>query len=83
MSSSENQDLNAIAHAAERDLNTYESKTGNRRAGLEDNAGINEFNASKKFPETEIQSGDNLVTSKSYNRKIPLNEGGDLDDKGQ
>jgi len=82
MSSSENQDLNAIAHAAERDLNTWESKTGNRRTGLEDDTGINEFNASKKFPGTEIQYGDNLVTNKSYNRKIPLQEGGDLDDKG-
>ncbi|KAK1776430.1 hypothetical protein QBC45DRAFT_444370 [Copromyces sp. CBS 386.78] len=84
-SSSDNmnkQDLNALAYSAERDLNTWQSKTGHRRTGLDDNTGINEFNASKKFPGTEIQYGDNLVTNKSYDRKIPQQEGGDLDDKG-
>ncbi|KAK3952667.1 hypothetical protein QBC32DRAFT_389569 [Pseudoneurospora amorphoporcata] len=86
MSSSDNtnnkQDLNALAYSAERDLNTWQSKTGHRRTGLDDDTGINEFNASKKFPGTEIQYGDNLVTNKSYDRKIPQQEGGDLDDKG-
>ncbi|KAK3396617.1 hypothetical protein B0T20DRAFT_455184 [Sordaria brevicollis] len=81
-SDNKKQDLNALAYSAERDLNSWESKTGHRRTGLEDDAGINEFNASKKFPGTEIHYGDDLVTNKSYNRKIPQQEGGDLDDKG-
>ncbi|KAH7628877.1 hypothetical protein B0T09DRAFT_267888 [Sordaria sp. MPI-SDFR-AT-0083] len=76
------QELNSLAQSAERDLNSWESKTGHRRTGLEDDTGINEFNASKKFPGTEIHYGDNLVTNASYNRKIPQQEGGDLDDKG-
>ncbi|KAK3335023.1 hypothetical protein B0H65DRAFT_480671 [Neurospora tetraspora] len=87
MSSSENknqqQDLNALAEEAERDLNTWYAKTGHRRAGIEEEApGINELEASRKFPGTEIRYGEDLCTNKSWDKKIPEPEGGDRDDKG-
>lgn len=84
MPSDNKQDLNNLAHAAERDLNDWHNKTGNRKIGTgEDAPGINEFQASKKFPGTEIRYGDDYQPNASYNKKIPVPEGGDRDDKGQ
>lgn len=76
--------LNEIARQAERDLNTYQSKTGagkGRVAGLDDygvNAGID-----RKFPGATVKAGEDLVTNASYDRPIPPDEGGDVDDKGR
>ncbi|EGO51391.1 hypothetical protein NEUTE1DRAFT_70112, partial [Neurospora tetrasperma FGSC 2508] len=76
-------DLNALAEEAERDLNSWYAKTGHRPAGVEDEApGINDLEATKKFPDTEIRYGEDLCTNRSWDKKIPEPEGGDRDDKG-
>ncbi|KAK0726220.1 hypothetical protein B0T21DRAFT_413561 [Apiosordaria backusii] len=73
-------DLTKIARDAERDLNTYQAKTGSHKQGLDD-TGVTDTSA--KFPGSTVKAGDeDLVTSKSYNRRIPGDEGGDRDDKG-
>ncbi|KAK3290271.1 uncharacterized protein B0H64DRAFT_479294 [Chaetomium fimeti] len=75
--------LKEVAQQAERDLNTYQSKTGTgkgRTAGLDD-YGVNET-VDKKFPGATVKVGENLVTNRSYDRPIPTDEGGDVDDKG-
>ncbi|KAK4447834.1 hypothetical protein QBC34DRAFT_495924 [Podospora aff. communis PSN243] len=76
--------LNNIAQQAERDLNSYESKTGNNRdkkTGLED-AGVSDV-ATKKFPGSSVKYSDDLVTNAGMNRRIPPDEGGDVDDHGR
>lgn len=76
--------LNEIAQQAERDLNTYQSKTGTgkgRVSGLDD-YGVNDP-VEKKFPGSTVKAGDDLVTNRSYDRPIPPDEGGDVDDKGR
>ncbi|KAK0671688.1 hypothetical protein QBC41DRAFT_315345 [Cercophora samala] len=74
-------DLSKIARDAERDLNTYQSKTGSSRRGLDD-SGVTDTSANKMFPGSTVKTGDDFITSKSYNRRIPGDEGGDVDDKG-
>ncbi|KAL2022955.1 hypothetical protein VTK56DRAFT_4170 [Thermocarpiscus australiensis] len=76
--------LSEIAVQAERDLNTYQSKTGTgkgRATGLED-FGANDL-AEKKFPGATVRVGEDLVTNRSYDRQIPPDEGGDVDDRGR
>ncbi|SPQ19883.1 178b9d30-eecb-4b68-aabd-a9fefff89e21 [Thermothielavioides terrestris] len=76
--------LSDIAQQAERDLNTYQSKTGTgkgRVSGLED-YGVNET-VERKFPGATVKVGENLVTNRSYDRPIPANEGGDVDERGR
>ncbi|KAK4186339.1 hypothetical protein QBC35DRAFT_554269 [Podospora australis] len=78
-------DLNKIAQEAERDLNSYSAKTGHgRTATSNDTSGINEANE-RKFPGStaKVGDGDDLITNRSYNRRIPGDEGGDRDDKGR
>jgi hypothetical protein len=80
----DNTKVNDIAQQAERDLNSYESKTGNNRdkkTGLED-AGVSDV-ATKKFPGSTLQYGDDLVTNAGLNRRIPPDEGGPVDDHGR
>jgi hypothetical protein len=76
--------LSDIAQQAERDLNTYQSKTGTgkgRVSGLED-YGVNET-VERKFPGATVKVGENLVTNRSYDRQIPADEGGDVDERGR
>ncbi|KAK4234132.1 hypothetical protein C8A03DRAFT_18905 [Achaetomium macrosporum] len=76
--------LNEIALQAERDLNTYQSKTGTgkgRASGLED-FGVNDT-VDRKFPGADVKVGENLITNASYNRQIPADEGGDVDETGR
>jgi len=76
--------LNDIAQQAESDLNSYESKTGNKRdkkTGLE-NAGVCDV-VTNKFPDSTLRYGDDLVTNAGLNRRIPPDEGGDIDDHGR
>lgn len=71
-----------IAKDAERDLNTYQAKTGNARHQADDEAGVNSFAASK-FENAQVTTGDELSTNRGYNRRIPESEGGELDDRGR
>ena len=77
--------LNEIAQQAERDLNTYQSKTGTgkgRVSGLED-YGVNDT-IDQKFPGASVKvGGENLITNRSYDRPIPPDEGGDVDETGR
>lgn len=73
-----------IAHQAEQDLNTYQAKTGTgkgRATGLED-FGVNDL-AENKFPGASVKVGENLVTNRSYDRRIPGDEGGVVDETGR
>lgn len=71
-----------IAKNAEADLNTYQSKTGEARPQSLDDAGVNSY-TEKKFPSSDVKYGDDLSTNRGYNRRIPPEEGGDLDDRGR
>jgi hypothetical protein len=76
--------LNDIAQQAEGDLNSYESNTGNNRdkkTGLED-AGVSDV-VTNKFPGSTVRNGDDLVTNAGLNRRIPPDEGGDIDNHGR
>ena len=71
-----------IAKNAEADLNTWQSKTGEARPQGLDDAGVNSF-TEKKFPSSDVRYGDDLSTNRGYNRRIPPEEGGDLDERGR
>lgn len=75
-------ELDAIAKAAEYDSNTYQSKTGRARPSDVDNAGV-DSRVENKFEGAQVQYGDELSTNRGYNRRIPPEEGGDLDAKGR
>lgn len=75
--------LKEIALQAERDLNTYHSKTGSGRdrASGHENAGVSDT-AADRFPGSSIKYGEEFVLNKSLNRRIPPDEGGSADDHG-
>jgi len=78
-SSSENQD---IAYQAERDLNTSQAKDGRGKPSSSDDSGV-DTSVEQKFPSSNVTHGDDLVTNARYNRRIPVEEGGNLDDRGR
>lgn len=71
-----------IAKDAEADLNTYQAKTGSGRGETNYGAGVGSY-AENKFEGAEVTSGEDLVTNRGYNRRIPESEGGDRDDRGR
>lgn len=71
-----------IAKQAEKDLNTYQAKTGAARPNDADNAGVNPH-AENKFESAHVEFGDELSTNAGYNKRIPPSEGGITDDKGR
>ncbi|KAH7376358.1 hypothetical protein B0T11DRAFT_293871 [Plectosphaerella cucumerina] len=76
-------DLQKIIQQAEKDLNTYQAKTGAAREQYDDPAGVRSLNE-KKFPGAEVKyQGDDLSTNASWDKRIPPSEGGDLDDRGR
>ena len=77
-----NNEFTRIAEQAEADLNTYQSKTGEARPQSLDEAGVNSY-TEKKFPSSDVKYGDELSTNAGYNRRIPPEEGGMLDDRGR
>ncbi|KAB5570576.1 hypothetical protein GE09DRAFT_1218004 [Coniochaeta sp. 2T2.1] len=60
-----NDELRDIAYQAEKDVNTFQSKTGAARGRDIDEAGV----------DTRVE--------KNYDRRIPPEEGGDVDDRGR
>lgn len=74
-------ELNKIAHDAERDLNSYQAKQGLNNVSV-DAAGVDSI-VEKKFPGAQVKSGDEISTNAGYNKRIPPEEGGDLDDRGR
>lgn len=75
-------DFEQIARQAETDLNSYQAKTGNARPQGLDDAGVNST-AERKFDDATVEYGDELSTNRGYNKRIPPNEGGVLDDRGR
>ncbi|KAL6922229.1 hypothetical protein ACHAPO_002987 [Fusarium lateritium] len=71
-----------IALDAEKDLNTYQAKTGAARPVGGDDAGVNTM-AENKFEGAHVEYGDELSTNAGYNKRIPPSEGGVTDDKGR
>ncbi|KAI2778979.1 hypothetical protein F4815DRAFT_221135 [Daldinia loculata] len=74
--------LRNIADQAERDLNSYEAKTGANRTSRNDEAGV-DTRVEKKFPGADVRYDTDLSTNASYNKRIPLEEGGDVDSRGR
>lgn len=76
-------DLQKIIQQAEKDLNTYQAKTGAAREQYDDPAGVRSLNENK-FPGAEVKyQGDDMSTNASWDKRIPPSEGGDLDDRGR
>lgn len=76
-----NAELNAIAKQAELDLNSYQAKQGLNNSSLSE-AGV-DAGVEKKFPGAQVKYGEDLSTSASYNKRIPPEEGGELDARGR
>ncbi|KAI0153073.1 hypothetical protein GGR57DRAFT_468745 [Xylariaceae sp. FL1272] len=76
------EELRKIADQAERDLNTYEAKTGAHRTSPSDEAGVDR-RVEQKFPGAEVRYGEEISTNRGYNKRIPPEEGGELDDRGR
>ncbi|KAI2626423.1 hypothetical protein GGR54DRAFT_653258 [Hypoxylon sp. NC1633] len=74
--------LRNIADQAERDLNTYEAKTGATKTSRNDEAGV-DSRVENKFPGAEVRYDQDLSTNASYNKRIPPEEGGSIDARGR
>lgn len=79
---SSSEDFRKIAEQAERDLNTYEAKTGARKTSGTDEAGVN-TRVEAQFPGAQVKYGEDLSTNAGYNKRIPPQEGGELDARGR
>ncbi|KAJ3568469.1 hypothetical protein NPX13_g6413 [Xylaria arbuscula] len=75
-------DFRKIAEEAERNLNTYENKTGAHKQSSNDEAGV-DSRVVNQFPGGSVKYGDDLSTNAGYNKRIPPEEGGDLDARGR
>ncbi|KAF3356159.1 hypothetical protein VdG1_06487 [Verticillium dahliae VDG1] len=82
MSAPSDEQLNRIAADAEADLNSYQAKTGEAREQADDAAGVRSI-PENKFPGADVKYGDDLSTNAGYNKRIPPEEGGDLDARGR
>ncbi|KAI0024928.1 hypothetical protein F4780DRAFT_723640 [Xylariomycetidae sp. FL0641] len=71
-----------IAEQAEKDLNSYEAKTGAHKTSVNDEAGV-DSRVENKFPGAEVRYDKDLSTNASYNKRIPPEEGGELDARGR
>ncbi|PGH03026.1 hypothetical protein GX51_04344 [Blastomyces parvus] len=72
------------AYQAERDLNTYQAKTGRAKEGVSDTATESGVDAGVeyKFPGSQVKYGPGATASGSDRRIIPPEEGGRYDDRG-
>lgn len=77
-----NDELRNIAEQAERDVNTYQAKTGRARGRDIDEAGV-DTRVEKQFPGAQVSYDPEMNTSASYNKRIPPEEGGETDDRGR
>lgn len=75
-------ELRKIANEAEQDLNTYQAKTGAARGRDIDEAGV-DTRVEKKYDGAKVSYEPDQVTNASYDRRIPPEEGGELDDRGR
>lgn len=82
--SASNTKLGEIAAQAERDLNTYQAKTGNARYQGVDEAGVDSM-ADRKFADmgAQVKYHPEISTNAGWNKRIPPEEGGERDDRGR
>ncbi|KAF3893274.1 hypothetical protein GY631_3773 [Trichophyton interdigitale] len=73
------------AYQAEKDLNSYQAKTGRGGKNISDTAQETGVDAGveNKFPGAEVRVGPGSTASGSDHRVIPPEEGGEIDDRGQ
>ncbi|KAI2637324.1 hypothetical protein GGS21DRAFT_511077 [Xylaria nigripes] len=76
------EDIQRIAQEAERSLNTYEAKTGAHKTSPTEEAGV-DSRVENRFLGAQVKYGQDLSTNASYNKRIPPEEGGDLDARGR
>ncbi|KAI1104645.1 hypothetical protein F4804DRAFT_179098 [Jackrogersella minutella] len=76
------QTLHNIIDEAEKDLNSYGAKTGANRTSRNDEAGV-DTGVEKKFPGANVRYDKDLSTNASYNKRIPPEEGGEVDARGR
>ncbi|KAI0382957.1 hypothetical protein F5Y04DRAFT_36146 [Hypomontagnella monticulosa] len=74
--------LRQIADQAERDLNSYEAKTGRNKISPNDEAGV-DTRVETKFPGADVRYGTDISTNAGYDKRIPPEEGGSLDARGR
>ncbi|KAI1492052.1 hypothetical protein F5X96DRAFT_427667 [Biscogniauxia mediterranea] len=74
--------LKEIAGQAERDLNSHQAKTGAHKTSPSDEAGV-DTTIDDKFPGAEVRYDKDLSTNAGYNKRIPPEEGGELDSRGR
>ncbi|KAI0180120.1 hypothetical protein GGR52DRAFT_568879 [Hypoxylon sp. FL1284] len=74
--------LRNIADQAERDLNSYQAKTGANKTSPNDEAGV-DSRVENKFPGAEVRYDQDLSTNAGYNKRIPPEEGGEVDARGR
>lgn len=77
-----NDNLQNIINQAERDLNSYQAKTGAGKSSSNDDAGV-DSSVESRFPGAKVQYDEDLSTNASYNKRIPPEEGGDTDARGR
>ncbi|OAT02632.1 hypothetical protein, variant [Blastomyces dermatitidis ER-3] len=70
------------AYQAERDLNTYQAKTGRAKEGVSDTKSGVDASVEYKFPGSQVKYGPGSTASGSDHRIIPPEEGGRYDDRG-
>ncbi|KAI1346875.1 hypothetical protein F5Y01DRAFT_296703 [Xylaria sp. FL0043] len=76
------EEFRKIAEEAERNLNTYEAKTGAHKTSPSDEAGVDR-RVENQFPGGQVRYDQDLSTNAGYNKRIPPEEGGDLDARGR
>ncbi|KAI1500481.1 hypothetical protein F5X99DRAFT_236546 [Biscogniauxia marginata] len=74
--------LRNIAEQAEKDLNSHQAKTGAHKTSPSDEAGV-DTRVENKFPGAEVRYDKDLSTNAGYNKRIPPEEGGELDSRGR
>ncbi|KAI1751425.1 hypothetical protein F4782DRAFT_531451 [Xylaria castorea] len=62
-----------IAEEAERNLNTYEAKTGAHKTSRNDEAGV-DTRVENQFPGSQVRYGQDLSTNAGYNEFDPTNK---------
>jgi hypothetical protein len=75
-------ELRQISEQAERDLNSHQAKTGDKKTSPSDEAGV-DSRVENKFPGAKVLYDEELSTNRGYNRRIPESEGGERDARGR
>ena len=81
-SQQEKENLMNLAVQAEQDANTYQNKTGAHKVNPSDEAGV-DTTVEKKFDGANVMYDHDLSTNRGFTKRIPPEEGGDVDSRGR